>query len=270
MSTEPERTEQVPLELIDPPARVLRRSFDEGALVELEQSMAANGQIQPIAARRYETGERRQIIVGHRRFLVAVRLGWRSLRAEVYPPDTKTLDVSIAENEHRAELSPMEQASLVEEMLAGGDSVARVAARWKRSEAWVDGRRSLLACPEDVQDAVERERMPLSVARLLAQIDHPSYRARLIDDWKRHGASAATVAVWLQAFNADRFRIAANENTVDELIARRDVYRVVMRCEYCQGEEALEKTRVWRLCGACTTSLLDLVKLGRDGHPAPV
>ncbi|MGI6240300.1 MAG: ParB/RepB/Spo0J family partition protein, partial [Christensenellales bacterium] len=68
-SAQPKRVDEVmrlPIRLIDPNQNQPRRSFDEGALKELAQSIAAVGVLQPIIVA--PAGERYEIIAGERRY----------------------------------------------------------------------------------------------------------------------------------------------------------------------------------------------------------
>jgi hypothetical protein len=140
-------------------------------------------------------------------------------------------------------------------MLGRGHPIAAVARLCRRSEAWVRERLALLDLPADVQEAVQRRELPLSVAVQLARVDHDDYRRELIREAIQTGASARTAAVWVAHYEADRDRILTNRMTVHEIVEARAAYRIYYPCDACGRETPYEDTRAWRLCWDCHAAL---------------
>lgn len=65
-------------------------------------------------------------------------------------------------------------------------------------------RLALFDLPADMQDAVHRFKLPISVAHCLAQIDHAAYREYLTRDAIANGATVRTVSAWVQHYLAER------------------------------------------------------------------
>ncbi len=79
------------------------------ALAELEQSIAANGLLQPIVVRRLGAGEF-EIVAGAHRAQACDLLGWTEIPAMVLDLDDLHAEMAaIAENLHRAELTKLER-----------------------------------------------------------------------------------------------------------------------------------------------------------------
>jgi len=94
------------------------------------------------------------------------------------------------------------------------------------------------------------------VVRLLADVDHPPYRAELLREALRTGASAATAEVWRAHYLADRERLAQNLATVQEMVERRESWKLKIGCDTCGAEVIYEQTRSVRCCIACHQVLL--------------
>ena len=84
-----------------------RKFFDESALMELAQSIEANGLLQPILVKALE-GERYMIVAGERRYRAHHLLSRATVAAVVIDGDMD--EVAIIENVQRENLRPMELA----------------------------------------------------------------------------------------------------------------------------------------------------------------
>lgn len=125
---------------------------DDDALVELENSIAKNGQLEPAIVRALGNG-RYQMLSGHRRKLAHIKLGYRDMRAIVLEniTDDQAKVIMLDCNERREELLPSEKARIYYEKkqlyqtmdrtelldlseMFGSPSIRPVAALAKRSE----------------------------------------------------------------------------------------------------------------------------------------
>jgi ParB/RepB/Spo0J family partition protein len=115
-----------------------------GDLTELAESVRSVGVLEPLLAR--PRGDGWEILAGQRRFLAAGLAGLTEVPALVRDvPDDVALELALAENSARADVSPLEEAEAIERLVRDhGRSVADVAARLGRGVRWVERRRSLL------------------------------------------------------------------------------------------------------------------------------
>jgi ParB family chromosome partitioning protein len=254
--------------VIDEPSHQLRQSFDESELGQLADSMAAEGLHQPIGLRGPLQMGRYEIIWGHRRFKAASLLHWRQIPAKVLPADFDPVLAAISENLQRSDLTPVEEARAVTRFIDRGFSKASIARTFRRSPAWVEQRAALLGYPEDIQQAIHEKTLPLGVASVLAEIDADDYRRQLIAEAQRQGCTLATAELWRAHFMADRERIIQNFYTVQQIIEKRDAWRIVVACDYCGTEHPYEDTRTWRLCLADHNALAQAVAEARSAPPA--
>ncbi len=149
-----------------------RSSFNEAALAELAQSIAATGVVQPIVVRRLGPGSY-QLIAGERRWLASRRAGKATVPAVVLAAsDAQTMEMTIVENLQRADLNPMEQARAYErlgrEFQLTQEEMAR---RTGKDRASVANFLRLLRLPSPVQQRVEAGELSFGHARTLLALE---------------------------------------------------------------------------------------------------
>jgi len=242
---------------IDEPTTALREAIDPEALGALIDDMAGNGLLQPIGLRGPSPAGRYETVWGHRRLLAARALGWLTIPARICDWSNPPTLARLAENFHRTDLNPREEAKAIAALRADGRPLVEIARLLRRSVSWTESRVELLKWPEDLQEEVARGTLSLRAAALLAEIDHAEYRHDLIDEAHRTGASAATIGVWLAHYAADRERIITNRETVKEILERRESFRVMFKCECCEEEEDSQNSVLLRVCTRCARTLED-------------
>jgi ParB family chromosome partitioning protein len=165
---EPEELRQIPIELIDPNPSQPRRTFDEGSLVALAESIRARGVLQPILVRPLSSG-RYELIAGERRLRAGQLAELSSLPAVVrHHDDANSLEVALIENMVREDLNPVEEAracsALVEEL---GLTREEVGLRVGRSRVAVSNLLRLLDLPDEALDLLERRELTEGHGRAL-------------------------------------------------------------------------------------------------------
>jgi ParB family chromosome partitioning protein len=151
-----------------------RTRFDEEALQELAQSIAATGVVQPIVVRALGSGKF-QLIAGERRLLASKKAGKATIPAIVREvSDEQAMEMTIVENLQRADLNPMEQARAYERL--GRDfkmTQEQMAQRTGKERASVANFLRLLRLPEAVQQKVEGGELSFGHARALLALESP-------------------------------------------------------------------------------------------------
>ena len=166
------------LEIVDLPLSLVddgdndRTVYAPGPLRELADSMASDGLAQPITVRQLPGG-RYQIVAGHRRRRAAELLGWATIPAIVRQlSDEAAAGIMLAENAHRVDLSPMDEAHAYDRrMRQFGWSVAEVARKAKVSALRVADRLLLLQLIPDAQRLVEGGQLTASFGVAMAPLD---------------------------------------------------------------------------------------------------
>lgn len=243
------------LDAIDEPIEPLREEIEPAALGDLIDDMAAQGLLQPIGLRGPDAAKRYEVVWGHRRFLAARALGWETIPARVCEATTDPHVARLAENFHRTDLNPREEARAIQAMVDSGKPLAEIARILRRSVSWIEARRTLLTWPSDLQEQVARGTLTFRAAALLAEIDHDEYRRDLIDEAQRTGATAATIGVWLAHYQADHDRILRNRESVAEILSRRETFKILFTCECCEVETDTRESVLLRVCTSCAQTL---------------
>jgi ParB family transcriptional regulator, chromosome partitioning protein len=174
---------EIPVDLVGPNPRQPRGTFDEGTLAELADSIRARGLLQPIVVRAL-AGGRYELLAGERRLRAARIAELESVPALVREADERDqLDIALAENMARVNLSPVEEAracaTLVEDLGLTKEEVGR---RVGRSRVAISNLIRLLDLPEDALELIERGQLSEGHGRaLLLCKDHAARRALALD-----------------------------------------------------------------------------------------
>lgn len=162
----------IPLDDIERNPYQTRSNFDEAALAELAQSIAAIGVVQPIVVRAI-ANHRFQLIAGERRWMASRQAGKTTVPAVVLTAsDEQTMEMTIVENLQRANLNPMEQARAYDRL--GREfqlTQEQMAQRTGKDRASVANFLRLLKLPEPVQQRVEAGELSFGHARTLLALD---------------------------------------------------------------------------------------------------
>lgn len=153
---------------IEPNREQPRKSFDESALIELSQSIAAHGVIQPIAVR--STGDGfYKIIAGERRFRAAKMAGLSEIPAIVMELDEKAAaEVAIIENIQREDLTVIEEARAYRTLMDEyGMTQEEMSTRIGKSRSTVANVLRVLELPEELQQLLAEKKVTLGHAKAL-------------------------------------------------------------------------------------------------------
>ena len=183
-----------------------RRTFDEGKLGELAESIRTNGLIQPITVRPNNTGF--EIVAGARRFRAAQLAEVFSLPARIVTiDDAQALEWQLVENSQRVDVHPYEEAQGFQRLLdMPGYDVATLVEKSGKSPAHVYARLSLLQLIPTIAEAFSTELITASHANLLARLpqEHQAnaYEQCWRKDWQDkepHLLPAKHLSAWIQS-----------------------------------------------------------------------
>ena len=121
-----------------------RRTFDEGKLLELAESIKHHGLIQPVTVRPNSEGF--ELIAGARRYRAAQLAELFSIPARIVEiDDTQALEWQLVENAQRADIHPYEEAQGFQRLLdLPGYDVATLVEKSGKSASHIYARLSLL------------------------------------------------------------------------------------------------------------------------------
>src|SRR5579872_3617259 len=135
---------KLPIALIDPPAKAVRRSFDDEAMADLMQSITDVGLIEPIVVK--ETAGRFEVLAGHRRLVACQQLGHVEIACVVREDGAAAGEaVKVHENAVREAVNAAEEAQHFQELLVDhcDNDTDKLCALVRKSRAYVEGRLNL-------------------------------------------------------------------------------------------------------------------------------
>jgi ParB/RepB/Spo0J family partition protein len=182
----PAPSSTLPLRALRPSSTNPRKSFDQGQLAELAESIKTTGVLQPILVRPWkgkdEGGALFEIVAGERRFRGAQLAGLEGIPAVVRDfSDAEVLEAQLVENLQRADLHALEEADGYRRLMAKGHDVARIAERTGRSVKYVYDRVKLLSLTKQAQEAFRRGKFTAGHAILLARL-RPADQERALQE----------------------------------------------------------------------------------------
>jgi ParB family chromosome partitioning protein len=147
----------------------IRKSFDEAAVIELADTIKADGLLQAITVRRNIHKKDYFIIsYGERRFRAVCLLGYPTIAAVI--DDNFDPYGPAIENIQREELDPLDIADFVQKREAAGDSRITIAKRLGKPKSYISEIALLIKAPSAIREAFRSRRIPdIRSAYLLAR-----------------------------------------------------------------------------------------------------
>ena len=141
----------IPVGAVTPNPYQPRKTFEQGALDELQASIAQYGVLVPILVRK--KGERYELIAGERRWRASAALKRETIPAILRESDDRdSLEVAIVENLQRENLNPLEEAQgiahLIDEYALTQEDVAQ---RLGKSRPAIANTLRLLTLPDAIK-----------------------------------------------------------------------------------------------------------------------
>jgi len=177
---EPEQQTAEVLELalsqIRPSPNQPRKDFGKEGLEALADSIREHGVVQPVVVR--ESGEGYEIVAGERRWRAAGMAGLIRIPVRVIEADeNRVMELSLVENLQREDLSPLEAARGIHDLIERFSLTQEQAAKklgWSRVA--VTNKLRLLQLPEEVLQMMHRGELTEGHARTLLSIDDEEER----------------------------------------------------------------------------------------------
>jgi ParB family chromosome partitioning protein len=177
-----EELQNIPLDQIQPGEEQPRDSFDSEKLLELAQSIRANGLIQPITVAPGSNGKFR-IIAGERRWRAAHMAGLTEIPALVRNINQhQHLELALIENIQREDLNPIEIATAFYRLAADhGLSHEQIAERTGKDRSTVTNLLRLLKLGPRARSELMAGSISVGHARALLNIPDETAQARICE-----------------------------------------------------------------------------------------
>jgi len=181
------------LKEIKPSPNQPRKDFGPEGLEALAASIREHGVVQPVVVRKLDGGY--EIVAGERRWRAAGMAGLDEVPVRVIDVDeNRVIELSLVENLQREDLSPLEAAKGIGELVDKFSLTQEQAARklgWSR--AAVANKLRLLNLPEELQAMLHRGDLSEGHARALLSLEDPLEQVQLARQCVDRGMSVREV-----------------------------------------------------------------------------
>lgn len=166
-------TNTLPLNEIMPNKEQPRKTFDEGALSELADSIRQHGVLQPLLVRPLPSGGY-QLVAGERRWRASRMAELKEVPVVIKElSDTETMEIAIIENLQREDLNPIEEAEGLQALIDRcGFTQEAVAISVGKSRPAIANSLRLLKLPQEVRDMTRNGDISAGHARALLAFDN--------------------------------------------------------------------------------------------------
>jgi len=208
-----EEFQSIALTSIQPGGQQPREMFDLDKLMELTQSIKANGVLQPIIVHRAENG-RYKIVAGERRWRAAGLAGLKEIPALVRTVDSnRLLELSLIENIQREDLNAIEVATAFYRLAADhGLSHEQIAERTGKDRSTVTNFLRLLKLGERVQNELRSGAISVGHARALLNLTDEDQQAQICQKIIANKLSVRDVEGLVKHLTDPRFLSQVTEN----------------------------------------------------------
>ena len=148
-----------------------RKVFNEEKIQELSASILEHGIIQPLVVRKHNKGY--EIVAGERRWRAAIKGGLKEVPCIVRNfNDEENMLVAIIENMQREDLSPIEEAEGLNQMIKiYGLTQEEVSKSVSKSRPYISNSLRLLKLPKEIKEFVTEGKITAGHARSLITIE---------------------------------------------------------------------------------------------------
>lgn len=150
-----------------------RKTFDEGALQELADSIVQHGVLQPLLVRPLPSGGY-QLVAGERRWRASRIAGLKEVPVVVKElSDVETMEIAIIENLQREDLNPIEEAEGLQALIDRcGFTQEDVAISVGKSRPAIANALRLLKLPQEIRNMTKNGEISAGHARALLAFDN--------------------------------------------------------------------------------------------------
>lgn len=210
-----ERVTEIAIHEIKPNKFQPRRVFDEEALLELSQSIAQYGIIQPIVVRKLLNGY--ELVAGERRWRASQKAGLKSIPVVIKDyTDSEMTEIALIENLQREDLNPIEEAMAYRRLMNEfGLTQEEVARKIGRSRSLIANTVRLLNLCDEVQEHVSRGTLSMGQARPLLALEDKELQKQAAETIVEEDLSARDAEELVRRMNAAP---AKARQTADEIV----------------------------------------------------
>ena len=250
---------RIKLDDILEPSLEVRHVISAEGLNELASSIKEIGLLNPIMVKK--SGEKFEIVAGHRRFLATRIAGLDSIRCFVVTGSEEVCEISkLHENLFREEINPVDEGLFFRSLLARFSwGVGDLSSRCGRSHSYVYDRLTLLEMDPMIVEAVKDDVMSIGVAKELSKVDDDAYRRTLVEAAIKSGITIRVAQNWRIEYMKLKGYIKPAEPVVDGSVVQEPREIVKLPCWSCKSMHEPERMCTLLLCFECYDTINQVV-----------
>lgn len=237
---------------IDPDQQMVRSGMDDDHVIELSNSIARHGLLEPIVCRKSK--DKYILVAGYHRLMAVKRLGWENIMSVVLEDceDTPIKSLALIENIIRRDLSIQEEISAVKNLCEVEKlSVSQICDLLGRSREWVNTRIMADGLPQAIKDALFERMISLRVAMKIAEVGDEGIQNQILQQAIYQKLTYFTVCDLVSLYqSAPTIQDAVEKGfaTAQQLEATKTPTRP---CDSCGKQFDYSKIRLFWLCDSC-------------------
>ena len=242
---------RVPLVKIDPPNVIDRMEIDPEKVEELAESISEVGLLQPILLR--PVGDRFEIVAGHRRYLAHLKLEISNIDSVVKEmTDQEAAIVRASENLARENLTPLEEAVIFRNLIEFHKmAVEDIAKKFGYKPGTIRRRSELLRMPPQLQEAVHKKQISITVAEMLWPISDLADLDYYLTFAIENGCTKEIANSWCKEWKDTKRRERTSGGSGGQVFAVNEPRPVFVSCDLCIGPLEIGTEKVLRICPEC-------------------
>lgn len=260
-------TKQILLDKIKEPEHVIREQISDEKVVELAESMREVGQLQAILLR--ETDDKYEIIAGHRRFLAAKVLAWKTIEAKITQTDEDTTILQrVHENLYRDDISPVDEANIVAYLHYEQKwELQKIGARLRKSNRWITDRIDIFHMPAELKEALREKKINTAIALELMKVNEPEKRKYFLENAILHGATARQVMGWRIEYAKESFIPVTGQEFTPPDLSLPPKKQIDVNCFMCDTGMNVLDTMTVNVCKHCWSEIYRQKVQSHISHP---
>jgi ParB family chromosome partitioning protein len=191
----------VPIAEIRPPAKRLRKRFDDEKIRQMADSMVHRGVVQPVVLRKVNGGY--EIIVGERRWRAAQKAGINEIPAIIREASTEEVfEIALIENLHREDLNPIEQAEAYHHLMESQSLThEQIASKVGKDRSTITNTLRLLKLPDKIKQMLISGEIHEGHARALICLEDEDSILKVVRQVVQKGLSARQTEALVRRIN---------------------------------------------------------------------
>lgn len=249
---------ELPLDQITDGLVETRFNLDDPSIGALAASIQKLGLLQPLVV--VEGSGLYRVVAGRRRLRALRKLGRKKAACHVVSLEaTEEQAATFAENFHRLDLNPLEEAVAVQELLtASGLTQEKLGERLQTTRTWVGHRLALLQLPDVLQTAVVHRDVSPSIALELNRIKSPGDLNYYLSLVISNGATLNIVRDWVRGFlHAQQLQTQEKGAETEPYQPPETTVAQAPHCHVCHLSGPHAPLRIVYLCWECWKTLED-------------